>query len=109
MRTGSFGLFSPSVLYEYKISEKINTTFSAEWINADGKYKFLYRRITPFGELAYDTTTVRKNGDIDAVRLEGSLNGYLPSGFWKIHLYHYDSERGVPGAIVKHYLINFTQ
>ncbi len=100
LRSGSFGLFNPSVLYEYKISEKINTTFSAEWINADGKYKFRYRRVTPSGELAYDTTAVRKNGDIDAVRLEGSLNGYLPSGFWKIHLYHYDSERGVPGAIV---------
>jgi outer membrane cobalamin receptor len=100
MRSGSFGLFNPSVLYEYKISEKINTTFSAEWINADGKYKFRYRRVTPSGELAYDTTAVRQNGDIDAVRLEGSLNGYLPSGFWKVQLYHYDSERGVPGAIV---------
>ncbi len=32
LRNGSFGLFNPSVLYEYKISEKINTTFSAEWI-----------------------------------------------------------------------------
>jgi vitamin B12 transporter len=100
MRTGSFGLFNPSVLYEYKISEEINTTFSIEWINADGKYKFRYRRVTPSGELAYDTTAVRQNGDIDAVRMEGSLNGYFPSGMWKIHLYHYDSERGIPGAIV---------
>ena len=100
MRTGSFGLFNPSVLYEYKISEKINTTFSTEWINADGKYKFRYRRITPSGELAYDTTAVRQNGDIDAVRMEASLNGYLPSGMWKVQLYHYDSERGIPGAIV---------
>ncbi|MCG6189923.1 TonB-dependent receptor plug domain-containing protein [Maribellus maritimus] len=100
LRSGSFGLFNPSVLYEYKINEKINTTFSAEWINADGKYKFRYRRVTPSGELAYDTTAVRENGDIDAVRLEGSLNGYLSSGFWKVQLYHYDSERGVPGAIV---------
>ncbi len=100
MRSGSFGLFNPSVLYEYKISEKINTTFSAEWINADGKYKFRYRRVTPSGELAYDTTAIRQNGDIDAVRLEGSLNGYLSSGFWKVQLYHYGSERGVPGAIV---------
>lgn len=100
MRTGSFGLFNPSILYEYKIHDKINTTFSAEWINADGKYKFRYRRVTPSGELAYDTTAVRQNGDIDVVRMEGSLNGYLPSGMWKVHLYHYDSERGVPGAIV---------
>ncbi len=100
MKAGSFGLFNPSVLYEYKINDKINTTFNAEWINADGKYKFRYRRVSVTGELAYDTTAVRKNSDIDAVRMEGSLNGYLPSGFWKVQLYHYSSERGVPGAIV---------
>ncbi|SHE46208.1 Outer membrane cobalamin receptor protein [Mariniphaga anaerophila] len=100
MRTGSFGLFNPSVLYEYKISEKINTTFNVEWINANGKYKFRYRRVTPSGELAYDTTATRQNGDIDAVRMEGSLNGYLESGMWKVHVYHYASERGIPGAIV---------
>uniref|UniRef100_UPI003217AEA2 TonB-dependent receptor plug domain-containing protein n=1 Tax=uncultured Draconibacterium sp. TaxID=1573823 RepID=UPI003217AEA2 len=100
LRTGSFGLFNPSLLYEYKISEKINTSFSAEWINANGKYKFRYRRVTPSGELAYDTTAIRQNGDIDAVRMEGSLNGYLPSGMWKVQVYHYASERGIPGAIV---------
>jgi outer membrane cobalamin receptor len=100
MRAGSFDLLNPSILYEYKISEKVNTTFNAEWINSSGKYKFRYRRVTPSGELAYDTTAVRQNGDIDAVRLEGSLHGYLPNGSWKVHLYQYESERGVPGAIV---------
>ena len=99
-RAGSFDLLNPSILYEYKISENISTTFSAEWINASGKYKFRYRRVTPAGELAYDTTAVRQNGDIDAVRVEGSLHGYLPYGKWKVHVYHYGSERGVPGAIV---------
>ncbi|GHU78667.1 ligand-gated channel [Bacteroidia bacterium] len=100
LKTGSFDLFNPSLLYEYKITEKINTTFNAEWINSSGKYKFRYRRITPAGELAYDTTAVRRNGDIDAARMEGSLNGYLPNGMWKVQAYHYSSERGVPGAIV---------
>ncbi|MDR0769361.1 MAG: TonB-dependent receptor, partial [Dysgonamonadaceae bacterium] len=100
LRTGSFDLLNPSLLYEYKISEAINTTFSTEWINASGKYRFRYRRVTPLGELAYDTTAVRHNGDVNAVRTEGSLNGYLQGGMWKIHVYHYDSERGVPGAIV---------
>jgi outer membrane cobalamin receptor len=100
LRTGSFDLLNLSLLYEYKISETLNTTFSTEWINASGEYHFRYRRVTPSGDLAYDTTAVRHNGDINAVRTEGSLNGYLPDGMWKIHVYHYDSERGVPGAIV---------
>lgn len=100
VRTGSFDLLNPSILYEYKINESINTSFSAEWINSSGKYKFRYRRVTPSGELAYDTTAIRQNGDIDAVRMEGGVNGYFPSGTWKLYIYHYSSERGIPGAIV---------
>jgi len=100
LRAGSFDLINASVLYEYKIDDNISTTFNTEWINASGKYKFRYRRVAPTGELAYDTTAVRQNGDIDAKRIEGSVQGGLSSGFWKVYLYHYSSERGVPGAIV---------
>jgi len=28
------------------------------------------------------------------------LQGYLPNGYWKAYVYHYSSERGIPGAIV---------
>jgi len=100
LRTGSFDLLNPSLLYEYKINDSINTTFNAEWIHSSGKYKFRYRRVTPSGELAYDTTAIRENGDIDAARMEGGLNGYFQSGMWKVYVYHYSSERGIPGAIV---------
>lgn len=44
LRTGSFGLINPSLLYEQKLTDKISTSFSGEWINASGKYKFRYRR-----------------------------------------------------------------
>lgn len=100
IRAGSFDLINPSLLYEYKISDRVTTTLNAEWINSSGKYKFRYKRNTPAGQVAYDTTAVRQNGDIDAVRVEGSLNTYLDNGFWKVQFYHYTSERGVPGAIV---------
>lgn len=100
LKSGSFDLLNPSILYEYKIDNNLSTTFNAEWINASGKYKFRYRRVTPSGELAYDTTAVRQNGDIDAKRMEGSLQGAYDTGYWKVYLYHYSSERGVPGAIV---------
>ncbi len=100
MKAGSFDFLNPSILFEYKLSEKVSASFNAEWINASGKYKFRYRRITPSGELAYDTTAIRENGDIDAVRFEGGLQGYMPRGKWKAYMYHYTSERGIPGAIV---------
>ena len=100
LRAGSFGLINPSLLYEYKISDRISTTLNAEWTTASGKYKFRYRRKTPAGDVAYDTTATRQNGDIDAMRLEAGLQGGYDRGFWRIYLYHYSSERGVPGAIV---------
>ena len=100
LRIGSFDLFNPSILFEYKLSNTTSLNFNAEWLTSTGKYKFRYRRVTPSGELAYDTTAVRQNGDIDAVRFEGGVHGYLPHGRWKAYLYHYNSERGVPGAIV---------
>lgn len=100
LRAGSFDLFNPSLTFEYKLSETMSLSFNSEWINSSGKYKFRYRRVTPSGELAYDTTAIRENGDIDAVRFEGGVHGFLPKGKWKVYLYHYNSERGVPGAIV---------
>ena len=55
----------------------------------------------------YDTTTVRHNGDVHAVRVEGAVNHYYSStGFWKFLLYHYTSERGVPGAVVNNHFGN---
>ena len=100
IRTGSFDLINPSALVELKLSERVNASLSAEWINSSGKYKFRYRRVNPAGELAYDTTAVRENGDINATRLELGFNGSLPSGSWHFKAYNYNSERGVPGAIV---------
>ena len=100
VRTGSFDLLNPSALIELKLSERISTSLSAEWINSSGKYKFRYRRVNPAGELAYDTTAVRQNGDTNATRIELNTHGTLNSGSWNFKVYNYNSERGVPGAIV---------
>ena len=101
MRGGSFDLINPSFLLDVKLSETMSLTTNAELVSSSGKYPFRYRRVTPSGELAYDTTAIRQNGDINAIRVEAALNHYYSNtGFWKLQLYHYNSERGVPGAIV---------
>ncbi|MDE5552619.1 MAG: TonB-dependent receptor [Muribaculaceae bacterium] len=100
LRTGSFDLLNPSVLVELKLSRSISASLSAEWVNSSGKYKFRYRRVNPAGELAYDTTAVRENGDINATRIELNTHGSLNNGSWSFKVYNYNSERGVPGAIV---------
>lgn len=100
MRTGSFDLLNPSALIELRLSSRVNAQLSAEWLNSSGKYKFRYRRVNPSGELAYDTVATRQNGDINATRIEANVNGFLNAGEWHFKAYNYNSERGVPGAIV---------
>lgn len=99
-RTGSFDLINPAVVAEYRFSPRLNASLSAEWLRSSGKYKFRYKRVLPSGEVAYDTTAVRQNGDVNALRLELNLNGSLTSGNWHAKVYHFNSERGIPGAIV---------
>ncbi len=100
VRFGSFDLLNPSALVELQLSPSVNASLSGEWISSSGKYKFRYRRVNPAGEIAYDTTAVRQNGDIEAMRLELNLNGSFDNGEWHFKGYHYNSERGIPGAIV---------
>jgi vitamin B12 transporter len=99
-RTGSFGLANPSLLWEQKISEKISSSFNTEFTYATGKYPFRYKKVFKDGTVAWDTTAIRENGDIHAFRLEGGLNGYINDGKWQAKTYFYDSEKGIPGAIV---------
>jgi hypothetical protein len=101
LRAGSFGLVNPSVLWERKITRNISSSLNAEYIYASGKYPFRYRRVLPDGKVAWDTTAIRQNGDIHSLRLEGGLNGYTAGGgSWHAKAYFYDSEKGIPGAIV---------
>lgn len=100
IRTGSFGLINPSVLWEQKLSENVSSSFNAEYTSATGKYPFRYRKVYQDGSTAWDTTAIRQNGDVEALRLEGGLNGYMIGGKWNAKAYFYDSEKGIPGAIV---------
>ncbi|MBQ3632987.1 MAG: TonB-dependent receptor plug domain-containing protein [Paludibacteraceae bacterium] len=101
MRFGSFALANPNVGVDVRLTETLSLTMDAEYVYSDGKYPFRYRRVLPSGETAYDTTAVRQNGDVNAVRTELGLHHYYrTTGFWRLHAYNYYSERGVPGAIV---------
>lgn len=101
MRCGSFALANPSLGVDVKLTETLSLNFDAEYVYSNGKYPFRYRRVLPDGEVAYDTTAVRQNGDINAVRVEAGLHDYYSTtGFFRIHAYNYWSERGIPGAIV---------
>lgn len=100
MKSGSFGLLNPSILWEHKWNESISTSISAEHVHATGKYKFRYKKVMSDGRVAWDTTAVRQNGEIDSWRVEGSVYGQVDDLVWDAKVYCYNSEKGIPGAIV---------
>ena len=93
-------VFSAAALYERKLSSAVSASLSVGALTATGKYKFRYKRKNLDGTTAYDTTATRQNGDMWAVRAEANVYGQLRQGSWALKAYTYNSERGIPGAIV---------
>lgn len=97
---GSSDTFRFSSLWEQKLSDHISSSLSTSVLTSSGRYKFRYRRVTEDNTVAYDTTSVRHNGDIWAFRIEENVRGGIADGYWNVKAYTYHSERGIPGAIV---------
>ena len=100
LKNASIDLFNPSFRVEQKISENVSASFSSEFMQSDGIYKFRYLRKYPDGEIANDTIAKRFDSDIKAKRLETGFYGNLNNGSWTVRGYAYNSDRGIPGAIV---------
>lgn len=96
MKAGSFDTYNPSLLWEQKLTEKLSAQFSGEYMSTSGRYKFSYAK-----KNGYDTTEVRRNGDVSALRTEAALFGKSKDGEWRAKAYFYNSERGFPGASVR--------
>lgn len=99
-KSASISLFNPSFRLEQKISQRISTSFSAEFLQSDGLYKYRYTRKYPNGTTANDTIAKRYDSDIKSKRFETSINGILNNGNWNIRGYGYLSDRGIPAPIV---------
>lgn len=89
-----------SMLAEHRFSPRLSGALSIGGLLSSGRYRFRYRRKNQDGTVAYDTTAVRQNGDIWAMRAEANLFGTTDGGEWAVKAYTYNSERGIPGAIV---------
>lgn len=105
-KLGSIQLYNPSVRWERRIGDSTSLSVSGEYVKSDGKYRFRYRRVFIDGKVAYDTMATRKNSDIEAIRLETGLHGTFKGGSWQAKVYFYNSDRGLPGAIVKNVFYN---
>ncbi|PTT02166.1 TonB-dependent receptor [Pedobacter sp. HMWF019] len=95
LKTGSFGLLNPSLLWQHKLNDRVSASLSTEYTQSNGRYKFRYTNGV------YDTTAVRNNGDVERMRVEAGLNGVLPdSSTWNAKVYFYKDQMGLPGPII---------
>ena len=99
IKTGSLGLFNPSIATNIKLSDKLIATANAEWLSANGKYPYTLF----YGQAGIDSSSVekRENSDVQNLRLEAALFAQI-SKLTKgdIRVYYYESERGLPGATI---------
>lgn len=100
-KTGSIELINPSIRIEQKLSEHVASSASAEYTESDGQYKFRYFRKNVDNSMAYDTTAIRKDGQIKAKRYELAFFGDYQNSQWTVKGYAYESDRGIPAAIVR--------
>lgn len=94
IKTGSFGLIEPSLLYAQTFS-RISVNAYAGYQHADGNYRFKMWN----GSHLIDEK--RGNSDIDIWR--GELNlayKFSPRQILSWKIYGYDSDRGLPGSVV---------
>ena len=91
---GSFGSLNPSMRYERKIG-KVALSAEGMYLRTRGDYRFTIKNDLE------DTTARRANGDVTAARAEMGLWAQPWGGNLQAHLYYYDSERGLPGPVIR--------
>ncbi|MDR0228954.1 MAG: TonB-dependent receptor plug domain-containing protein [Flavobacteriaceae bacterium] len=100
-KAGSIQLVNPSVRTDFKVSDNVSTSVSAEYMYSNGDYKFRQTKHNIDGSVAYDTIGHRLNSDIEAYRIENSWFGKTDKDNWQANIYYYQSDRGLPGAVIK--------
>ncbi|MBR5385436.1 MAG: TonB-dependent receptor plug domain-containing protein [Bacteroidales bacterium] len=91
VRGGSFGTLSPSFRIDRIFRQHLYVTFDAALTYSDGRYRF------HDNYPGHDTVMVRTNTDIRSARAEARMGRKT----WHLHAYAYDSERGLPGPVVR--------
>lgn len=108
IKGGSFGLFNPSFSTNLKLNEKLSTSFSGEWLSANGEYPYILH----YGEAGKDSSSVekRENTDVQNLRLEGALFAdFSDKSSGNLRAYYYQSERGLPGATIFYSTSDFSK
>jgi len=96
IKTGSFGLFNPSLFYGQNLSKTFSTTISADCLHSDGNFPFLQN-------IGNDAAAKRRrqNSDVRNLKTEANLYGkFRYGGELSVKLYGFQTERGLPGPAI---------
>lgn len=95
LKTGSFGLLNPSLMFVQKLGHKTSLSAYTDFLRADGNYPFRLWN----GESLIDEK--RNNSDIRSWRAELNLHTALTDRQdLSVKAYLFDSERGLPGGVI---------
>lgn len=95
MRTGSFGLLAPSLLWWHRIGQRTRFSVFGKYVRADGSYPFMLKN--------GDQTTKEKRYNSDVETMQGEMNLYhefSDSSLLSVKLYAYSQRRGLPGSVI---------
>ncbi len=95
IKTGSFGLINPYLQWQQRLSNNWSFIINTYTENANGRYKYL------INDGVNTTTQVRIGSNISAQQADGTLYwAKSDSNKFNIHINYYNSDRGLPGAVI---------
>jgi vitamin B12 transporter len=95
VKGGSFGLINPYLQWQQRISNTWSFIINGNYIYANGRYKYKVD-----GDRS-DTLAVRRNSDVKTFQTDAALYwNTSDSSKFNIHINYYNSQRGLPGAII---------
>ena len=93
LKSGSFGLFSPSITAAIPLNKIFAFNVFGEYLQSDGNY--------PYKQSPDSTTNFRTNSDVTYYTLETHLSGrFTNGGKLNVKANYYRSNRGFPGPAI---------
>jgi vitamin B12 transporter len=96
VKAGSFGLFNPFLQWQQRLCNNWTFVVNGYTQNANGNYEYLA------GDGATLTTKKRTGSEIAIPQIDGALMWNTANDKLNIHINYYNSDRGVPGAVIQH-------
>jgi len=94
IKSGSFGLFQPYLQWQQRLSDTWSFIINSYLIDANGRYDY------PHNNNGVLEAGTRANTQINTQQADGALYWAKDSASFNLHINYYNSERGLPGAVI---------